>query len=707
MKKALLFLAAVIATTCTSRCENVLGELFSYQDGAIVGAPGSPWVYNTGTAGTMLVTNGSLELSTGRTEDIAAPLSRILTNTIDVAAYASFRIRVLNPPATNGAYVAHFTASGSLGNHRGRVWLSLTNTSAPGKVRIGIGNTSGSTAATAPWPAELDTNVVYRVVTRIDLSTGTSTLWIDPASEGDPSVTDTTVVGAQGISHFGFRQATGEGVSRVDDLRVGTSFDDVAGTNSPPAISAVASLNIPANSSSGPIPITVGDSETAVESLVLTSTSSNPALIPTNNIVFTGTGANRTVTLTPVSGQEGTSQMAITVTDGSGATATTSFTVTVGAPSISNIANQITPVNAPLHDVPFVVNDAETPNSLIITLSSTNAALLPTQNITVMGSGANRSLSLSPVAGEAGLTLVTVTVSDGTQTASDSFVLTVFPKLGVLLNEPFNYPDGTQIANFTTDWIQHSGISGQTIVFGGKVLINQTNSEDFSREFAPIVGPGSGVILYASFVVNFRNLPGSSGNYFAHYKDDGTLNFRGRIFSSAQGAPAGHFRLGVANAAASVGTNSLHPTFLTTNQTYRVVTRYNVGTAEMTLWVNPASEASPRVTATDVTGATTVFSFALRQDSGIGVFTFDDLKLGTEFVDVSVVIPNYSLRAFRSGSNVVIAWPAAATGFVLQSNPDLNTTNWQDVGQVPVVVGSENVLTNAADIGNLFFRLKQ
>lgn len=711
MKTKLLALAALALSLLPGRSENVLGDSFTfYPNGAIVGALGSPWINNSGTPSSMLISNASLELSTSRSEDILAPLSRILTNTTDAFAYSSFKIRVLSLPATNGAYIAHFNASGGTGNFRSRVWLSLTNTSVPGKIRIGVGNSSASSAASAPWPAELDTNVVYTVVTRLNLTTGISTLWIDPTDETDPSVTDTDSLpaGAQGISHYGFRQATGEGVSRINNLRVGSTFADVAGANAPPSISSLPSFNLPANGSSGPLAITVGDLETPAASLTLSSTSTNTTLLPTNNIVFGGSGASRTVTITPVPGQEGTSLIGITVTDGSNATATTTFTVTVGAPSISNIGNQVTPTNVPLTGVAFTINDAETPGSLTVTTTSANTTLLPNANITVVGTGLSRTLTLTPAPGEAGITLVTVTVSDGTQSASDTFLLTVFPKLGLLIDEPFTYADNTQIAGGSTDWINHSGTFGQTLVKNGKLSIIQTNSEDFNREFFPqVFYPSNGVILYASFVVNFTNTPSAGGGYFSHYKDDGTLNFRGRVFSSAQGAAAGQFRLGVANTAAAIATNGLHPTFLTTNQTYKVVTRYNIGTAETTLWVNPSSEGSTSVTATDAAGTINVFSYAFRQDTGIGTFTIDDLKVGTEFTDVSTVVQNYSLRAFKSGSDVIVAWPTAASGFTLQSCNNLTTTNWQNVLTPPAVVGNENQVTFPAPFStNGFFRLK-
>jgi hypothetical protein len=65
------------------------------------------------------------------------------------------------------------------------------------------------------------------------------------------------------------------------------------------------------------------------------------------------------------------------------------------------------------------------------------------------------------------------------------------------------------------------------------------------------------------------------------------------------------------------------------------------------------------------------------------------------------------LRIVPTATNaVVVAWPAPSSGFKLQFNADLNTTNWADVGQTPTVVGGENQVIVSPPVGNRFFRLK-
>src|SRR5262249_4025080 len=66
----------------------------------------------------------------------------------------------------------------------------------------------------------------------------------------------------------------------------------------------------------GPIAFTVGDAEEAAANLQLSAASSNQGLVPNGNIVFGGSGANRTVTVTPAAGQTGSATITETGNDG-------------------------------------------------------------------------------------------------------------------------------------------------------------------------------------------------------------------------------------------------------------------------------------------------------------------------------------------------------------------------------------------------------
>jgi len=65
------------------------------------------------------------------------------------------------------------------------------------------------------------------------------------------------------------------------------------------------------------------------------------------------------------------------------------------------------------------------------------------------------------------------------------------------------------------------------------------------------------------------------------------------------------------------------------------------------------------------------------------------------------------LRVLLTSTNtVVVAWPAASTGFSLQQNTNLNATLWAGVTNTVNVVGSENQIIVAPPVGNRFYRLK-
>ena len=112
-------------------------------------------------------------------------------------------------------------------------------------------------------------------------------------------------------------------------------------------------------------------------------------------------------------------------------TASTNFVLTVNAantpPTITAIGPQSTNENTPTGPIAFTIGDAETqPSGLTLSGTSSNATLVPNANITFGGgTGANRNVVITPVAGESGTATITVTVSDGTLTASTNFVLTV------------------------------------------------------------------------------------------------------------------------------------------------------------------------------------------------------------------------------------------------------------------------------------------
>src|SRR5258708_37420006 len=94
------------------------------------------------------------------------------------------------------------------------------------------------------------------------------------------------------------------------------------GTNRAPTIANVAAQVTNEDTPSSTIGFTVGDAETPAANLTVSGSSSVQTLVANANIVFGGTGANRTVTLTPAADQVGTAAITLTGSDGQVSTST-------------------------------------------------------------------------------------------------------------------------------------------------------------------------------------------------------------------------------------------------------------------------------------------------------------------------------------------------------------------------------------------------
>ncbi len=201
----------------------------------------------------------------------------------------------------------------------------------------------------------------------------------------------------------------------------------ISAINDAPTISNVGNQTVNEDTATATLPVIVGDDLTAAASLTLTKASSNTNLVPTANIVFGGSGASRTVTVTPALNKSGTATITLDVNDGTSTTSDT-FTLTVNAvndaPAISDIPDQAVPENVVIGPLPFTIGDAESAaTSLTVTAQSSSATLLPLTNIVLSGSGSNHFVTLRPATNQTGYVTVTLLVSDGALTSSNSFII--------------------------------------------------------------------------------------------------------------------------------------------------------------------------------------------------------------------------------------------------------------------------------------------
>jgi len=151
----------------------------------------------------------------------------------------------------------------------------------------------------------------------------------------------------------------------------------------------IADQSITPNGSTGDIPFVINDLQTAPSGLVLSASSSDPGLVPNENIDFGGSETNRTVRMTAANDQLGSATITIFVSDGF-LTSSNSFAVNVNAvnqpPTISTIPNQSVTTNTPVGPISFTIGDFETPApSLLVSAVSSNTNLVPNANIALSG----------------------------------------------------------------------------------------------------------------------------------------------------------------------------------------------------------------------------------------------------------------------------------------------------------------------------------
>ncbi len=95
-------------------------------------------------------------------------------------------------------------------------------------------------------------------------------------------------------------------------------------------------------------------------------------------------------------------------------------------PGISDIPDQILAAGLSTGAIGFTIYDSETaPAALTVTVSSSDGILAPVQNILPGGTNSSRTVTVTPAKGISGTANITVTVSDGEDTASETFVISV------------------------------------------------------------------------------------------------------------------------------------------------------------------------------------------------------------------------------------------------------------------------------------------
>jgi len=171
--------------------------------------------------------------------------------------------------------------------------------------------------------------------------------------------------------------------------------------------------------------------------LTVTASSSNPSVIPAPTVSYASPNTTGSISFAPAAGMYGSAVITVTVTDGGASNNIVSrtFNVTVNAvnqpPTLDTLAN----VSINQDSGPNIINlsgissgAANEAQTLTVTASSSNPALLPPPVVSYTSPNTTGSITLTPVTNAYGSAVVTVTVNDGAatdNTISRSFTVTV------------------------------------------------------------------------------------------------------------------------------------------------------------------------------------------------------------------------------------------------------------------------------------------
>lgn len=272
------------------------------------------WTHLTGTFGHLSVfpapSGGYVQVDTVQnTENMEAPLFGAPYATNSATVTNLYYSVVINVPAvqpgsdfinSNGTYICALNdgvpqATADVED----LLMIVTNGAAPGDYFVGIGNDQGDTSYSNSISAAINTlqNLVpgsnYLIVTRLNLKTDQSTIWVNPTNLSSPSVTapiDGDSI-SYNISDFELRQSGNEegdlaGAVNVSYIEVGKTFNSVL---QGPQIATMPTYTLPFGSIVTITNLSATAGWTDFNGLPLTITSVGPTSMDGTNVTTDGT----------------------------------------------------------------------------------------------------------------------------------------------------------------------------------------------------------------------------------------------------------------------------------------------------------------------------------------------------------------------------------------------------------------------------------
>jgi hypothetical protein len=433
-------------------------------------------------------------------------------------------------------------------------------------------------------------------------------------------------------------------------------------------------------------------------------------------------------------------------------------------PNISTLSNQTTGRNDPI-TLPLTIDDAETPAPLLALFAlSSNTNLVAPANIVFTGTGASRSVTITPSLNQLGIVTLTLLVSDGVLTSGSTFTLTVtgdnHPPTAVQFTSPasgavFNAPANIPLAATATD--PDGNIERVDYVLGSAIIGSAaTPPFNYAWTNVPVgsyalkaVATDAGGLSIASAVrqVVVENplvtlIP--AGAVWKYYDVNGVdlgTAWRATNYSDAAWA-SGPAKLGFGDPATTVVNSD--PTRVTTYFRHRFVVtnasaisgltlglmrddgavvyvngtevfRSNMpggtilnstlassaisGAEETTWFTNKTASPALLVTGTNVLAVEVHQGSASSSDLGFNFLLVAQLGAGP-----ATPIP---LALHRTATGLDLAWPANS-GWNLYSSPTVGPGSlWTRVPAAPQITNGQAVISLTATQTTLFFQLRR
>ena len=352
-------------------------------------------------------------------------------------------------------------------------------------------------------------------------------------------------------------------------------------SNTAPAISDTINQTTNEDIATSSIAFTISDSENTLTcASSVSKASSNTAVLALTGIVISGTAPNCSVTMTPVANASGNATVTLTVSDGS-LSSNDSFDLVVNAvndaPTISNVTNQATNEDTSTPAVAFTIDDVDSSLTCASSVSkaSSDTSVLALSGIVIAGTAPNCTVTMTPVANASGAATVTLTVSDESLSANDTFDLVVnaindAPTISNVSDQSSNINSATSAIAFTIADIDSSltcassvsKASSDTAVLALSGIVIAGTAPNCTATMTPIAPGTSTVTLTVSdgtlgsndtFVMtgsllNFTRLSGVSGSNTYGWGVSIDSNYNSYVTGTAEGDLDDQVKTGIKDA---------------------------------------------------------------------------------------------------------------------------------------------------------------